>query len=405
MRDLDQIRQDFPILSKKINGRSLVYLDNGATSQKPNSVIESISDYYKSYNSNVHRGVHHLSQLATEKYEEARVLMQNFINASDKQEIIFTKGATEAINIVASSWGRQEIKKGDRVIISAMEHHSNIVPWQMVCEEKGAELKVAPINHDGDLIIDDLFGLINEKTKIIALTHISNTLGTINPIQQIIKKAHEFNAAVLIDAAQSIQHMQIDVQKLNCDFLVFSGHKMYGPTGTGVLFGKKNILENMIPYQGGGDMIKEVRFEKTTFNDLPYKFEAGTPNIVGVIGLSEAVKYINEIGFNFILQQETKLLNLATASLKEIHDLKIIGNAKLKSSVISFVIDGVHPFDIGTLLDQLGIAIRTGHHCTQPLMGFYNIPGTARASFSFYNTEEEISLLVNGLKKAVKMLV
>jgi len=405
MMSLDEIRKDFPVLAEKVNGRSLVYFDNGATSQKPISVIRAITEYYKEYNSNVHRGVHHLSQLATEKYENARAVIQKFINASDLQEIIFTKGTTEAINIVASSWGREELKKGDQVIISAMEHHSNIVPWQMVCEEKGAELKVAPINQEGELIIEELFDLINSQTKIIALTHISNTLGTINPIQKIINKAHEYNAYVLIDAAQSIHHMQIDVQKLNCDFLAFSSHKMYGPTGVGVLYGKKNILEQMRPFQGGGDMIKEVTFEKTTYNDLPYKFEAGTPNIAGVIGLAEAVKYINKIGFDFIHQQESLLLKIATNSIKELPGLQIIGNAKQKSSVVSFIIDEVHSFDIGTLLDQLGIAIRTGHHCTQPLMEFYKIPGTARASFAFYNTEEEVSLLVDGLKKALKMLV
>jgi cysteine desulfurase/selenocysteine lyase len=404
MNNLDNIRNDFPILSKKVNGKSLVYFDNGATTQKPNSVIQVISDYYKDYNSNVHRGVHQLSQLATEKYENARIVLKQFINASYKEEVIFTKGTTEAINIVASSYGRKSLSKGDEVIISAMEHHSNIVPWQMICEEKGAKLIIAPINNDGDLIMDQLFDLINSNTKIISLTHVSNTLGTINPIQEIIDTAHSYNAVVLIDAAQSIQHLPIDVQQLNCDFLAFSGHKMYGPTGVGVLFGKKRILEEMGPIQGGGDMIKEVTFNKTTYNDLPYKFEAGTPNIVGVIGLAEAIKYIQKTGFDFIQKQESALLMKATHSLSEIDGLRIIGNAKQKSSVISFVVDGVHPFDIGTLLDQLGIAIRTGHHCTQPLMDYFKIPGTARASFSFYNSEDEVGLMVEGLKKAVKML-
>ena len=404
MNNLDNIRNDFPILSKKVNGKPLVYFDNGATTQKPNSVIQVISDYYKDYNSNVHRGVHQLSQLATEKYENARIVLKQFINASYKEEVIFTKGTTEAINIVASSYGRKTLSKGDEVIISAMEHHSNIVPWQMICEEKGAKLIIAPINNDGDLIMDQLFELINSNTKIISLTHVSNTLGTINPIQKIIDTAHSYNAVVLIDAAQSIQHLPIDVQQLNCDFLAFSGHKMYGPTGVGVLFGKKRILEEMDPIQGGGDMIKEVTFNKTTYNDLPYKFEAGTPNIVGVIGLAEAIKYIQKTGFDFIQKQESALLMKATHSLREIEGLRIIGNAKQKSSVISFVVDGVHPFDIGTLLDQLGIAIRTGHHCTQPLMDFFKIPGTARASFSFYNSEDEVGLMVEGLKKAVKML-
>jgi len=404
MNNLDNIRNDFPILSKKVNGKTLVYFDNGATTQKPNSVIQVISDYYKDYNSNVHRGVHQLSQLATEKYENARIVLKQFINASYKEEVIFTKGTTEAINIVASSYGRKTLSKGDEVIISAMEHHSNIVPWQMICEEKGAKLIIAPINNDGDLIMDQLFELINSNTKIISLTHVSNTLGTINPIQEIIDTAHSYNAVVLIDAAQSIQHLPIDVQQLNCDFLAFSGHKMYGPTGVGVLFGKKRILEEMDPIQGGGDMIKEVTFNKTTYNDLPYKFEAGTPNIVGVIGLAEAIKYIQKTGFDFIQKQESALLIKATHSLREIEGLRIIGNANQKSSVISFVVDGMHPFDIGTLLDQLGIAIRTGHHCTQPLMDYFKIQGTARASFSFYNSEDEVGLMVEGLKKAVKML-
>ena len=404
MNSIEKIRNDFPILAKKLNGKSLVYFDNGATTQKPNVVIDAISNYYKDYNSNIHRGVHQLSQLATQKYEDARSLVQQFVNAKQREEIIFTRGTTDSINLVAFSYGRKNLKAGDEVIITAMEHHSNIVPWQMVCEEKGAVLKIAPINIDGDLILEDFYDMLSERTKIVSLIHVSNTLGTINPVREIIHKAHENNAVVLLDAAQSIQHMPIDVIGLDCDFLTFSGHKIYGPTGTGVLFGKKALLDEMDPIQGGGDMIKEVTFSKTTYNELPHKFEAGTPNIVGVIGMAEAINYVNQLGFDFIHQQETLLLEKATSALSSIDRLKIIGNSQQKSSVVSFVIDGIHPFDIGTLLDQLGIAIRTGHHCTQPLMDFYQIPGTARASFAFYNLEKEVDLLYEGLKKSVKML-
>lgn len=404
MNSIEKIRNDFPILGKKLNGKSLVYFDNGATTQKPNVVIDAISNYYKDYNSNIHRGVHQLSQLATQKYEDARSLVQQFVNAKQREEILFTRGTTDSINLVAFSYGRKNLKAGDEVIITAMEHHSNIVPWQMVCEEKGAVLKIAPINIDGDLILEDFYDMLSERTKIVSLIHVSNTLGTINPVREIIHKAHENNAVVLLDAAQSIQHMPIDVIGLDCDFLTFSGHKIYGPTGTGVLFGKKALLDEMDPIQGGGDMIKEVTFSKTTYNELPHKFEAGTPNIVGVIGMAEAINYVNQLGFDFIHQQETLLLEKATSALSSIDRLKIIGNSQQKSSVVSFVIDGIHPFDIGTLLDQLGIAIRTGHHCTQPLMDFYQIPGTARASFAFYNLEKEVDLLYEGLKKSVKML-
>ena len=404
MNSIEKIRNDFPILGKKLNGKSLVYFDNGATTQKPNVVIDAISNYYKDYNSNIHRGVHQLSQLATQKYEDARSLVQQFVNAKQREEIIFTRGTTDSINLVAFSYGRKNLKAGDEVIITAMEHHSNIVPWQMVCEEKGAVLKIAPINIDGDLILEDFYDMLSERTKIVSLIHVSNTLGTINPVREIIHKAHENNAVVLLDAAQSIQHMPIDVIGLDCDFLTFSGHKIYGPTGTGVLFGKKALLDEMDPIQGGGDMIKEVTFSKTTYNELPHKFEAGTPNIVGVIGMAEAINYVNQLGFDFIHQQETLLLEKTTSALSSIDRLKIIGNSQQKSSVVSFVIDGIHPFDIGTLLDQLGIAIRTGHHCTQPLMDFYQIPGTARASFAFYNLEKEVDLLYEGLKKSVKML-
>ena len=404
MNSIEKIRNDFPILGKKLNGKSLVYFDNGATTQKPNVVIDAISNYYKDYNSNIHRGVHQLSQLATQKYEDARSLVQQFVNAKQREEIIFTRGTTDSINLVAFSYGRKNLKAGDEVIITAMEHHSNIVPWQMVCEEKGAVLKIAPINIDGDLILEDFYDMLSERTKIVSLIHVSNTLGTINPVREIIHKSHENNAVVLLDAAQSIQHMPIDVIGLDCDFLTFSGHKIYGPTGTGVLFGKKALLDEMDPIQGGGDMIKEVTFSKTTYNELPHKFEAGTPNIVGVIGMAEAINYVNQLGFDFIQQQETLLLEKATSALGSIDRLKIIGNSQQKSSVVSFVIDGIHPFDIGTLLDQLGIAIRTGHHCTQPLMDFYQIPGTARASFAFYNLEKEVDQLYEGLKKSVKML-
>ena len=404
MNSIEKIRNDFPILGKKLNGKSLVYFDNGATTQKPNVVIDAISNYYKDYNSNIHRGVHQLSQLATQKYEDARSLVQQFVNAKQREEIIFTRGTTDSINLVAFSYGRKNLKAGDEVIITAMEHHSNIVPWQMVCEEKGAVLKIAPINFDGDLILEDFYDMLSERTKIVSLIHVSNTLGTINPVREIIHKAHENNAVVLLDAAQSIQHMPIDVIGLDCDFLTFSAHKIYGPTGTGVLFGKKALLDEMDPIQGGGDMIKEVTFSKTTYNELPHKFEAGTPNIVGVIGMAEAINYVNQLGFDFIHQQETLLLEKATSALSSIDRLKIIGNSQQKSSVVSFVIDGIHPFDIGTLLDQLGIAIRTGHHCTQPLMDFYQIPGTARASFAFYNLEKEVDQLYEGLKKSVKML-
>ncbi len=404
MKTIDQIRNDFPILTRTVHGKPLVYLDNGATSQKPQSVISCIENYYTTYNSNIHRGVHHLSQIATSEYEEGRNLIQKFINAKHNHEVIFTKGTTDGINLVASTFGRKFISKNDEILISAMEHHSNIVPWQMLCEWTGATLKIIPINSKGEIIYEEFLSLLSEKTKLIAVTHISNTLGTINPIEKIISDGHKVGAKILIDAAQSVPHCALDVQKLDCDFLVFSGHKMFGPTGVGVLYGKEAILNKMPPYQGGGDMIKEVTFEKTTYNCLPHKFEAGTPNIVGGIGLAEAVRYINSIGYDFIARQEEELLNYGTQKLLEIEGLRIIGTAEHKASVISFLIDGIHPFDLGTILDQLGIAIRTGHHCTQPLMDFYKIPGTARASFAFYNTKEEVDVLVNGIQRAVKML-
>ena len=402
--EVTQIRTDFPLLSRKVHGKPLVYLDNGATTQKPQIVIDAITDYYTEYNSNIHRGVHHLSQLATEKYEGARKTIQQFIGAQFSHEIIFSPGTTSSINLVASSWGRANVSADDEVLISAMEHHSNIVPWQMLCEEKGAKLKVIPMNDNGELIMEQFESLLSSKTKIVAINHISNTLGTINPIEEIIAMAHDKGSLVLIDGAQSIAHMPIDVVSLNADFYVFSGHKLFGPTGVGILYGKEAILNEMPPYQGGGDMIKSVSFEKTTYNELPHKFEAGTPNIVGGIGLGKAIEYINEIGFDFIIEQESQLKNAATNMLESIEGVKIIGQAQQKASVISFTINGFHPLDVGTILDQLGISIRTGHHCTQPIMDFYNIPGTIRASFAFCNTLEDIEKLRAGILTAKTML-
>jgi|TARA_B110000908_G_scaffold79791_1_gene95611 cysteine desulfurase/selenocysteine lyase len=388
-----------------VNGKPLVYLDNGATTQKPQIVIDAISKYYDNENSNIHRGVHLLSQEATTAYEEARVKIQQFINAKHSHEVIFTSGTTGSINLISSSFGKKHIQKGDEIIITAMEHHSNIVPWQMLCEEKEAILKVIPINKKGELIVKEFKKLITEKTKLVSFTHTSNSLGTINPTEEIIKIAHANNALVLVDGAQAIGHDRVDVQKLDADFFVFSGHKLFGPTGTGILFGKEELLNDLPPYQGGGDMIKTVTFEKTTYNELPHKFEAGTPNIAGGIGIGAAIDYVNSIGFEFIKKQEKELLHYATQELRKINGLKIIGEAEHKTSVISFVVDGVHPFDIGVILDKLGIAIRTGHHCTQPLMDFFEIPGTARASFSFYNTKEEVDILISGLNRALGMLL
>lgn len=402
--NLDEIRKEFPILSQKVNGKPLIYLDNGATAQKPNAVINCVDEYYREYNSNIHRGVHHLSQLATNKYEESRNTLQKFINAKHSHEVIFTTGTTGSINLVASSFGKKHLKKGDEVLISAMEHHSNIVPWQMICEETGATLKVIPITKEGELIYDEFLNLLSDKTKLLSVTHISNTMGSINPIKEMIVEAHKVGAKVLIDAAQSVPHTSLDVQELDCDFLAFSGHKMFGPTGVGVLYGKEEILNEMPPYQGGGDMIKEVTFEKTIYNCLPHKFEAGTPNIAGGIATAEAVNFINQVGYNFIEKQEKELLDYATEQLGQIGGVRIIGTAKNKASVISFLVDGTHPFDVGTLLDQMGVAVRTGHHCTQPLMDFFEIPGTIRASFAFYNTKEEVDVFISALKNAVMML-
>ena len=398
------LRDDFPILSEKVHGKPLVYFDNAATSQKPLCVIEGIKQYYESYNSNVHRGVHDLSQKATLAYENSRKTVQRFLNAKTPDEIVFTKGTTDAINIVANAWGINHLQKGDEIIISAMEHHSNIVPWQMVCEKTGAELVISPINQDGELLISEFKQRLNSKTKLVAITHVSNTLGTINPIEQIIEEARKYDVKILIDAAQSAPHFALDMQKIDCDFLAFSGHKTLAPTGIGVLYVKMDNYNEMTPFIGGGDMIKEVTFEKTTYNDPPLFLEAGTPNICGAIALDIALNYILEIGLENIAKHESDLLAYATEEIKTIDTLQIIGEAKEKTSVLSFLLDNIHPFDVGTLLDQMGIAIRTGHHCTQPLMDFYKIPGTARASFAFYNSKEEVDYFISSLKKTIKLL-
>lgn len=402
--NIESIRNDFPILTQKVNGKPLVYLDNGATSQKPKQVIESLVNYYSTYNSNIHRGVHTLSQKATDAYEQARNTIQQYINANNSSEVIFTKGATEGINLVAQSFAQHNLKSGDEILITAMEHHANIVPWQMVCEKTGAKLVVAPINKNGELIFDELKKLLNKNTKIVSVAHVSNALGTINPVKEIITLAHQFGAKVLVDGCQAVQHMAVDVQDLDCDFYCFSGHKIFGPTGIGVLYGKEVELNNLPPYQGGGDMIKTVTFEKTTYNELPFKFEAGTPPIAEAIALGAAINYINEIGINAIEKYEHQLLNYATKKISEIENVKIIGEAKSKAGVLSFVVNGIHPYDIGMILDKQGVAVRTGHHCAQPVMDFYKIPGTVRASFAFYNTFAEIDFFIEALKKAIKML-
>jgi cysteine desulfurase/selenocysteine lyase len=403
MLDIQKIRADFPILSQTVNGKPLVYFDNGATSQKPQVVIDAISNYYQEINANIHRGVHTLSQLATDAYEVSRGKIQNHINAKHAHEVIFTSGTTHSINAVANGFA-SILKSGDVVLVSAMEHHSNIVPWQMLCEKTGAILKVIPMNEKGELILSEFDKLLSDKTKIVTVNHISNALGTINPIEYMIKKAHEVGAAILIDGAQAVPHLKPDVQALDCDFYVFSGHKICGPTGTGILYGKEAWLNKLPPYQGGGEMIKEVTFEKTTYADLPHKFEAGTPNIAGGIVLGTAIDYLNEIGFDNIAAYEHELLDYGTKRLLEIEGLKIFGTAEAKTSVISFNIEGIHPYDIGTIIDKLGIAVRTGHHCAQPIMNFFNIPGTIRASFAFYNTKEEIDAMVDAIKKAQMML-
>ncbi len=403
MLDINKIRADFPILTQKVNGKPLVYFDNGATSQKPQVVIDAISKYYQEINANIHRGVHTLSQLATDAYEVSRAKLQNHINAKFAHEVIFTSGTTHSINIVANGFTTL-LQKDDEVLISAMEHHSNIVPWQMLCERTGAILKVIPMNQNGELILEEFDKLLSEKTKIVAVNHISNALGTLNPIKQIIEKAHQFGTAVLIDGAQAVPHLKPDVQDLDCDFYVFSGHKICGPTGVGILYGKEDWLNKLSPYMGGGEMIKEVTFAKTTYAGLPHKFEAGTPNIADGIVFGVAVDYMNSIGFENIANHENELLQYGTEKLLEIKGLNIVGTAKEKTSVISFNIDGIHPYDVGSILDKMGIAVRTGHHCAQPIMDFFEIPGTVRASFAFYNTKEEIDIFVAAVKKAKMML-
>lgn len=401
--DIQDIRKDFPILSRKVNDKPLVYFDNAATSQTPQQVIDCIVDYYSSYNANIHRGVHKLSQEATDKYEQARHTIQKHFNAKHAFEIIMTSGTTHGINLVANGFSAL-LKSGDEIIVSALEHHSNIVPWQMLCERTGAILKVIPMNNEGELVIEQFENLLTDKTKLVFVNHISNALGTINPIEHIIQKAHEVGAAVLVDGAQACPHIQVDVQALDVDFYVASAHKMCGPTGVGILYGKETWLNKLPPYQGGGEMIAEVTFEKTTYADLPHKFEAGTPNICGGIAFGAAVDYLNQIGLENIEAYEHELLVYATEKLLEIEGLKIYGTSKHKTSVISFNLEGIHPYDVGTILDKMGIAVRTGHHCAQPIMDYFKIPGTVRASFAFYNTKDEIDLLVSGVKKAKMML-
>ncbi len=401
--DVEKIRNDFPILKELVHGKPLCYLDNAATTQKPQVVIDSIVKYYATINSNIHRGVHYLSGAATNAYENARIKVKNFINASSEKEIIFTRGATESLNLVASSFGRDNLNEGDEIIISGMEHHSNIVPWQLIAAEKKAVIKVIPITDEGEIIFEEFKKLITDRTKIIAVVYVSNSLGTVNPVRQIIQTAHNHNIPVLIDAAQAVNHFPVDVQELDCEFLAFSGHKIYGPTGIGILYGKENLLDKMPPYMGGGDMISKVTFEKSTYNELPFKFEAGTSNIAGAIGLGTALDYVNNIGLEKISVYEKELLDYATRSFSQVEGLTIIGNAKEKSAVISFIFENIHPHDIGTFLDFEGVAVRTGHHCTQPVMDRYNIPATTRASMAMYNTKSEIDVLTNGLKKITEV--
>jgi cysteine desulfurase / selenocysteine lyase len=401
--DVNNIREDFPILKKVIHGKPLCYLDNAATTQKPYYVIDKTNNYYKTMNANIHRGVHALSQEATEAFEESRIIVKKFINALGKNEIIFTRGTTESINLVASTYGRSNINRGDEIIISHMEHHSNIVPWQMLCKEKNAKLRVIPVNDSGELMFEEFEKMISNKTKFISVVFASNSLGTVNPVKKIIKLAHSHNIPVMLDAAQAVNHLSIDVQELDCDFLAFSGHKLYGPTGIGILYGKVNHLENMPPYMGGGDMISKVTFEETTYNELPHKFEAGTPDIAGAIGLGAAIEYIEKVGLANIARHESELLNYATEAVSDLKGIRIIGTAKEKIGVLSFHFENVHPHDVGTFLDFEGVAIRTGHHCTQPLMERFKIPATSRASFAMYNTKEEVDTLVIGLKKILEV--
>lgn len=403
MFDIQKIRQDFPILARKVHERPLVYLDNAATSQKPQVVIETLVDFYTRYNSNVHRGVHTLSEEATDAYERAREIVRRYINAKSTKEIIFVRGATEAINLVASTWGKQNIQAGDEIVITALEHHANLVPWQMLCKEKGASLKVIPITAKGGIELSDVEKTLSEKTKLIACGHISNALGTVLPIAEIIEMAHTRNIPVLIDGCQALPHMRVDMQKLDADFYVFSGHKVFAPTGIGILYGKETLLNNMNPYQFGGDMIEQVTFENTTFNELPHKFEAGTPDIAGAIGLGAALEYLEQLDWDAVMQHEKELLTYATEMLKEIPGLRIIGTAPEKASVISFVLGNIHPHDVGTICDMEGVALRTGHHCAQPVMECFKVPATTRASFAFYNTKEEVEILVKSLYKVLSI--
>lgn len=404
INDVEQLRDEFPVLHQEVNGYPLVYLDNAATSQKPLSVVESITNYYLGYNSNIHRGVHHLANLATEAFESTRKKVAAMLHTTDVREIIFTSGTTDSINLVAQSWGRKFLKEGDEIVLSMLEHHSNIVPWQMVAAETGAVIRVIPVTPKGEWDMAAVDQLISNKTKLIAVNHVSNALGTINPIEYIIEKAKAVGATTMIDGAQSVVHFDVDVKKLDCDFYAFSAHKLYGPTGVGVLYGKAEVLEKMNPYRGGGEMINTVSFDGTTYNDIPYKFEAGTPNIEGIIAFGAAVDFVNSLDGEWVKQHEQELLAYATEKLKSIDGLKIYGEAENKVSVISFLVDGIHPFDLGTLLDNQGIAVRTGHHCTQPLMNHFGIPGTVRASFAIYNTKEEVDMLYNALIKAIAML-
>ena len=402
--DLSAIRKDFPILAQEVHGKPLVYLDNAATSQKPKRVIDALTHFYQMDNANIHRGVHELSERSTQQYEAARGKVQHFLNAANTREIIFVRGATEGINLVAQTYGRRHVGAGDEIVISAMEHHANIVPWQMLCEEKGAILRVIPINDQGELEFDQFVKLLNHRTKLVAVTHVSNALGTINPVRAIVKAAHGLNIPVLVDGAQAVLHMKVDVRSLDCDFYVFSGHKVFGPTGIGVLYGKEQLLKDMPPWQGGGDMIRSVTFEKTSYNDLPYKFEAGTPDIAGAIGLGAAIDYLNQIGMDAIEEHERDLLEYATRALKNIPGLRLIGTAQEKAGVLSFVIEGVHPHDAGTILDREGVAVRAGHHCAQPVMDRFGVSSTTRASLAFYNNREDIDALVAGIQKIKEVL-
>ena len=401
--DAAQVRKDFPVLHQLVNGKPLVYLDNGATSQKPQCVIDALVRYYTTDNANVHRGVHTLSQRATDDYENARSKIRSFLNAASDQEIIYTRGTTESINLVAQTFGRQNIGPGDEIIVSNMEHHSNIVPWQILCEEKGSKLRVVPIDDSGELLVDEFEAMLGPRTKLVSITHVSNALGTIVPVARIVELAHAHGVPVLLDGAQAVPHMRVDVRSLDCDFYVFSGHKLFGPTGIGVLYGKAELLDSMSPYQGGGEMIKSVTFEKTIYADLPYKFEAGTPNIAGAIGLGEAIDYVEALGFDRIMAHEQELLDYGARALSSIEGVQIIGTAAHKSGILSFIMDGVHPHDIGTILDAEGIAVRTGHHCAQPVMDRFQIPATARASMAMYNTKEDIDALVLGIDRVIEV--